>query len=367
MTSTSSASSSSTPSLAPVCGASPPASPGGPTIGRSGRGVAPAKAGPPPANERASKTLATSGRISFDSSPPAGPLSSWVRSLQDRLSTRGSTELHLTWKVSVTPAGRSIYRLAPSTLRTGETGSGGSHWPTPTANPDNKSPEAHLAMKQRMGERDGTNANRTAITDLQVMMKAEWPTPTVADIEGGRKTRSGSRNDEMLLNGLMATWVSPQAMDGNKGRMPPRPHDTGVSLPQQIAQTWATPAARDWRSDRSQMTSEELYGTKGRPLARQLTEASGWTPNGSPVPTEKRGAPNANFAAWLMGWPENLIVATTQAIIAHKLIIRSSSKGRLVAPISGVSSETALSLNSRLKCSVRSKTKSIPVADDLFG
>ena len=44
-------------------------------------------------------------------------------------------------------------------------------WPTPVANDDNKTPEAHLAMKQRMGQRDGTNANRTAITSLQVMSK----------------------------------------------------------------------------------------------------------------------------------------------------------------------------------------------------
>ena len=44
-------------------------------------------------------------------------------------------------------------------------------WPTPTAHPDGKSPEAHLAMKKRMGERDGTGADRMAITDLQVMAK----------------------------------------------------------------------------------------------------------------------------------------------------------------------------------------------------
>ena len=45
-------------------------------------------------------------------------------------------------------------------------------WPTPTANPDNKSPEAHLAMKRRMGERDGTNANRTAILDADATWTA---------------------------------------------------------------------------------------------------------------------------------------------------------------------------------------------------
>ena len=51
-------------------------------------------------------------------------------------------------------------------------------WPTPVANDDNKTPEAHLAMKQRMGERDGSGSNRTAITSLQVMAQlGAWPTP----------------------------------------------------------------------------------------------------------------------------------------------------------------------------------------------
>ena len=48
-------------------------------------------------------------------------------------------------------------------------------WPTPVSNDDNKTPESHLAMKQRMGERDGTGSNRTTITSLQVMAKFTAP------------------------------------------------------------------------------------------------------------------------------------------------------------------------------------------------
>jgi hypothetical protein len=49
-------------------------------------------------------------------------------------------------------------------------------------------------MKQRMGERDGTHANRTAITSLQVMVKAlaggpstqrTYPTPRTPSETGG--------------------------------------------------------------------------------------------------------------------------------------------------------------------------------------
>ena len=76
-------------------------------------------------------------------------------------------------------------------------------YPTPTANDDNKSPEAHLRMKQRMGERDGTRANRTAITSLQVRIKAD---------EGG-----GQLNPEWVewLMGWPIGWTAlePLAMD----------------------------------------------------------------------------------------------------------------------------------------------------------
>jgi len=46
------------------------------------------------------------------------------------------------------------------------------------AHDDNKTPEAHLAMKKWMGERDGTGANRMAITSLQVMAQISTPGPT---------------------------------------------------------------------------------------------------------------------------------------------------------------------------------------------
>ena len=41
--------------------------------------------------------------------------------------------------------------------------------------------------------------------------------------------------------------------------------------------SWATTTTtRDWRSDRSRLSSAELYGTKGQPLARQALYATGW-------------------------------------------------------------------------------------------
>jgi hypothetical protein len=90
----------------------------------------------------------------------------------------------------------------------GEFAKQANNWPTPTANDDNKSVEAHLAMKQRMGERDGSNANRTAITSLNVKVK-QWTTPQAHDSSGGnpeRVRRKGSEHGCANLADDVTKW-----------------------------------------------------------------------------------------------------------------------------------------------------------------
>lgn len=70
------------------------------------------------------------------------------------------------------------------------------------------------------------------------------------------------------------------------------------------AMLWATPSARDWRSDQSPMTDEELYGTKGRPLARQATVTY---PLGLPVQRSESGGPKS-----LSGGPNSPPLWATQ-------------------------------------------------------
>jgi len=54
---------------------------------------------------------------------------------------------------------------------------------------------------------------------------------------------------------------------------------------------WLTPAARDFRSDRSQRTDDELYGSEGRPLPR-VSYLAGW-----PSPMAGTPAQNGNNEA----------------------------------------------------------------------
>ena len=72
--------------------------------------------------------------------------------------------------------------------------------PTPVAQPSGNSPEVHLRKKP----------GREVVTDLAIIVENGLlatggrllPTPSVADTQGGRKSRSGERNDELLLNGI---------------------------------------------------------------------------------------------------------------------------------------------------------------------
>lgn len=107
--------------------------------------------------------------------------------------------------------------------------------PTPCANEDNKSVEAHLAMKKRMGERDGTESDRKAITSLQVTAKlAAVTTPSARDwkdtsgmsesgVDPDGSTRS--RLDQLLRQAQLAasgeTATGGTAATGSSGQLDP--------------------------------------------------------------------------------------------------------------------------------------------------
>src|SRR3990167_775952 len=136
-------------------------------------------------SERAMPTPETSGLMSDASSPSPNPqLSFWKMCLERcRTSTMSSCPSYRAW---ATPLRRDSLRRLKSARRTG--GSGSLLWPTATSRDDNKSPEAHPAVKQGVGGGDGTHANRTAITSLQVASKM-WTTPQAHDATGGTPER----------------------------------------------------------------------------------------------------------------------------------------------------------------------------------
>lgn len=268
-------------------------------------GPLPAPASPFPSREKAPASMiqGTCGPTHFDSSASAGLGSSWANRLAARLAMVGSTESSLIWKASATLAGRSIFRLAPSTRRIEETESIGSRWPTPMIPNGGRALNAESCLTQKR-----PNGTKVQVPLESLMRVVCWPTPTVADVTGGRKTRSGSRNDEMLLNGLLANWSTPTISNG--GSEPTG--GTGRKLVTQMVQAslWATQTAHE----RTSMSRDVDHGQQ---LANQIAGRFGPIVSGSATPTEKRGASNPEFACWLMGWSEEFTSGVLQAIQSY--------------------------------------------------
>src|SRR5690606_10326211 len=79
-----------------------------------------------------------------------------------------------------------------------------------------------------------------------------------------------------VLDVAATLWMTPNVPNGGrtashaipKGNHLVREDGTKIQLGlEHQAKVWPTPAARDFRSDHGRQTDEELYGTKGRPLA----------------------------------------------------------------------------------------------------
>ena len=280
----------------------------GPTTARSGPGAALASRSAAPANGGGTPTSATSGPRGSGSSASAA-LAWWLGSrCRARLPYAGGMEYRLTWKLRVTPAGRSISALRASARRTSASDCSGwrspqaanagqgpkskgfydrcranhqsqiaftdeaelAGWPTPTTE-DHKSvgPKTFAEYDQAIAE------NRPVRTSAQRLRNhaelAGWPMPNA--MEGGATSRGGDRKDELLIGGLVAGWATPAARD-EKG-VDQNYHDGAVnnSLPNQAAALGQTPAG--------------LSAATGRPA-------------------ESRPALNWRFAAWLMGIPQEV-------------------------------------------------------------
>jgi len=246
------------------------------TTAPSGPGAAPAN--PSAQQERVAARMIQGicGRTFIASSVPPGPLSSWESRLRERLGTIGSTESALIWRQKVTPAGASISRLVPSTRHTNGTDFTGSvsFNPTPDASTGGPDPES-----------------RTTGKSVQTIMASYNPTPTVADVEGGRKARSGARSNEPLLNGLLAAY-SP------------------------------TPTSLSFAESHQPGNSRSLNLMR----AHFETGLGGPTPSGSSAPsTGKRGAPNPAFPFWLMGFPDEWTSGALAAMRSFRSSRRKSS------------------------------------------
>jgi hypothetical protein len=228
---------------------------------------------PSPGSEEARRMTAGSGAKLSALLPVSDPAGVCLRILLAS-SAWGSTLCYLAWKLSATPAGRPLFRLVPSVPRTEGTGCG--LWPTPVAQDDNKSPEAHLRMKARM-----KGGPRHKITSLQVMAKAVqarmWPTPQANKCTANTKALSD------LVNADGTPWTP--------GR---KPHDKRTGKPVTTAladavRMWPTPQSRDYRTG-------DAPGSR----RQQRKQKQGWSQD---LNDAVQGQLNPKWVECLMGLP----------------------------------------------------------------
>lgn len=239
-----------------------------------------------PVMAKASMILVTSGPHGFGSLASAGLQSSLVSKLQRRAT--GSILYHLTWKVQPLPSGRLIYRLRASAARTNANAFTG--WPTPTTPSGGQTVPPGTSPTGRRP--DGSKAT---VTLANVAALCGWNTTRATDGSNGGPNQGGGA---LSADAHLAGWPSAKA-NNNTGVGTRGEGGENLQTAVQLA-SWATTTTRDWRSDRSVQTSEELYGSKGQPLARQVlySDATGYS-----VTTPSCGLLSGEHSRWLMRIP----------------------------------------------------------------
>lgn len=305
-------------SPASVDGAEPCASPDGPTTDLFGREVAPASPSPSPASAKVIEITGTYGLSSDDSSPSAVLQRCLASRLRERLT--GSVSCEVIWKRWRTPWGPTLSR--PRARARTISGIDIGLWPTMVAQPDNKSPQAHLEMKRRMGERDGTGANRTAITDVQVMVKAVsvavWPTMTANSPAKDYNEAGNSAGQVAIRKIALGLWPTATASD-HKSRSASQEtlERNARPLREVIFALWSTIRA----SDGEKGGPNQSFGAGGSPLPSQVSGIG----NTSNAPTENgAGSLHPEFAGWEMEYPPAWLNCAPSATPSTRARRRSS-------------------------------------------
>ena len=294
----------------------PSASPDG-EAEQSGQQAAPVSRFRARDSEKALTTNATSGPLFTASSPSADLQRSLENRLRARMDGNGSPLYALTWKIWDMPAGPPICALRASARRISDSDCSG--WPTPVVKDDNKSVEAHLRMKARMG------GGRKKITSLQVMAKtvAGWPTPN---------TPSGGRS------------ISIEKMDATGRTIDGKKHTASLEHAVKFAAGWPSPTTSTGGPEPEGKTGRKLAtiagwapprvatGGNGNPTrandgkARLEDQVHGTTVALSHAPTEKRGQLNPEFTRWLMGYPDGWTPSVDTEIQSSRSWERHSSE-----------------------------------------
>jgi hypothetical protein len=153
-----------------------------------------------------------------------------ARHLKTQTDELGSTLFSMTWKEHITPAGRSVFRLAVSEPLT--EGSVFIGWPTPntpSGGPNTKSTETHTggmdldgavllaswgtpaARDWKSGAASQATLDKNARPLNELVMLASWPTPQQSDMTGGGQAKRSDGRADLNDFAMLAGWPTPMA------------------------------------------------------------------------------------------------------------------------------------------------------------
>lgn len=215
-----------------------------------------------PGSERARMMTATSGRFYEGLLTKPDRVTSWLRTLLGT-SAWDSTLFWLKWKATVTPSGRLLFRLVPSTPSTVEIASGS--WPTPTmVERPNEGNVRMLRAKVQQGEM--TEAEATSILgkspfEAQGKIPAQEPWPTPVSSERANRTHkvtpsvmAGKHGKhlsaEAMTRPMPKSWPTPTTIEVNQHGGEKEFQRNSLSLTcRALQEPFPTPMARDWKGD----------------------------------------------------------------------------------------------------------------------
>ncbi len=153
------------------------------------------------------------------------------------------------------------------------------------------------------GEKGGPNQSFGAGGVPLAAQTVNWSTPSVADVTGGRTSRSGDRKDELLLNSqakaVSEQWMTPRVATGDYTRDGRAAGQERLTLEGQAKSVWPPPTSLSFGESHQPGNSRSYNITMERAssLRDQLTY-----PVGQASSPDRRSL-NPLFVESLMGWP----------------------------------------------------------------
>ena len=237
---------------------------------------------PSPANDAGRPTNATSGASPGRSSSSRAPGLSSLRTsaacfpAATPISDRAPSAYGETYSGWVSRLREDCSRRQRSVRRMSVSASSSSAWPTPLASDDGQKVIGWSTPRASDAEKGGPNQSFGAGGQPLPSQAAQWSTPAVADVQGGRKARSGDRSTELLLNGQAE--VLTRSM-------------------------WPTPATRDHHAQGASHNTKAQSDSLATLVAHRLGPLDPTTSRAGETSSPSGRKLNPLFVEMLMGWP----------------------------------------------------------------